>query len=288
MKSFSIAEMERFSGVKAHTLRTWEQRYGLIKPERKSGNTRHYSLQDVNSLLQISTLNRNGFQISHLFNLSSEEITERLNKLVDDDSQKTIAVNKLLLHMFSMNTQAFEQLLDECFLTWPAESVVNDIILVFLQKTDLFWQGHRSTEEHLVVTIIRKKLMAAIEKLKVEATTNKLVVLFLPDTKQLDLALLHTYFRLKFQGVQVLYMGNDVSLLNLCNILEKIKPDYFYTYLSAKTHFSFYEFAEMISEIFPSSKFVYTSLNNIHDCYGDHVKQMEYPDALNLLCGHIV
>jgi DNA-binding transcriptional MerR regulator len=284
MKSFSIAEVERYSGIKAHTLRTWEQRYGRLKPERKSGNTRYYSIHDLTSLLKISILNRNGFTISCLLNLSPEQITEKLNQLVDDENRKHIAVKTLLLHMFSMNTLGFEQTIDQCFLVWREEVVVNEIIFVFLERTGLFWQGNRLTEEHLVITIIRKKLMTAIESVKVATRTSKVVVLFLPDTKQLDLALLYTYFRLKLQGVSVIYMGNDVNLLNVCNILENMKPDYLYTYLSAKTRFPFHEFADMISEILPSSTLVYTSpikqQNN-----SVQLKQLEYSEALNLLSG---
>lgn len=31
MGKFSIKDLEKFSGIKAHTIRVWEKRYGLIQ-----------------------------------------------------------------------------------------------------------------------------------------------------------------------------------------------------------------------------------------------------------------
>ena len=39
---FSIKELEKLSGIKAHTLRIWEQRYGILKPTRTDTNIRCY------------------------------------------------------------------------------------------------------------------------------------------------------------------------------------------------------------------------------------------------------
>jgi hypothetical protein len=34
MSSYSIKDLEHLSGIKAHTLRIWEQRYDIINPKR--------------------------------------------------------------------------------------------------------------------------------------------------------------------------------------------------------------------------------------------------------------
>lgn len=47
MKSFTINDLERFSGVKAHTLRVWERRYSLLQPHRTAGNFRFYTLDEL-------------------------------------------------------------------------------------------------------------------------------------------------------------------------------------------------------------------------------------------------
>ena len=44
MGQYSIKELEKLSGIKAHTIRIWEKRYQLIAPGRTDTNIRLYSL----------------------------------------------------------------------------------------------------------------------------------------------------------------------------------------------------------------------------------------------------
>ena len=43
MNAFTIKDLENLSGIKAHTIRIWEQRYSFLKPERSDTNIRYYS-----------------------------------------------------------------------------------------------------------------------------------------------------------------------------------------------------------------------------------------------------
>jgi DNA-binding transcriptional MerR regulator len=47
MAHYTIHDLEQLSGIKAHTIRIWEKRYGLIKPERTCTNIRIYSDNDL-------------------------------------------------------------------------------------------------------------------------------------------------------------------------------------------------------------------------------------------------
>ena len=49
-----IGAVARMTGVDEHTLRIWERRYGFPKPERSSGGTRLYRLDDVRKLRLIN------------------------------------------------------------------------------------------------------------------------------------------------------------------------------------------------------------------------------------------
>ena len=59
---FSIKELEKLSGIKAHTLRIWEQRYGILKPTRTDTNIRCYCNEELKNLLNVSLLNNNGYK----------------------------------------------------------------------------------------------------------------------------------------------------------------------------------------------------------------------------------
>jgi MerR family transcriptional regulator, light-induced transcriptional regulator len=66
MDLFSISDIENLSGIKAHTLRVWEQRYSLLLPKRRESKHRYYNNEDLRQILQIAHLNRNGFKISKI------------------------------------------------------------------------------------------------------------------------------------------------------------------------------------------------------------------------------
>src|SRR5690349_11531438 len=120
MKSFRINEVERYSQVKAHTLRIWEQRYGFPKPSRDLVQCRTYSLKEFTQILDLSVLNRNGFRISFLQTLTPTEIQQKLQQLHSSEDQKWMVFRRLLVHMFSLDIHEFEEELDRCFLRWPS------------------------------------------------------------------------------------------------------------------------------------------------------------------------
>ena len=64
MSIFSISDLEHLSGIKAHTLRIWEQRYNIIRPKRTDTNIRYYDDTDLKLVLNISLLKEHGFKIS--------------------------------------------------------------------------------------------------------------------------------------------------------------------------------------------------------------------------------
>ena len=64
MQKFSIKDLENFTGIKAHTIRAWEQRYQLLNPQRTATNIRYYTDADLKLLLNVNLLNQQGVKIS--------------------------------------------------------------------------------------------------------------------------------------------------------------------------------------------------------------------------------
>lgn len=187
--------------------------------------------------------------------MDCEEINLKLNGLTSNEDQHQLAVNEMIISMYTMNTDKFESTLDQCFQRWSADVVLKNVILEFLKKTGLQWKGRRQTEEHLAVTTIRNKISASIDKLNVNLSRRKSVLLFLPDSKQLDLVLLYTCFILRSKGYKVLYMGMDVTIPNLKMIFKSKQPDVAITYLPVKTKSFYNELSHWLSDQLPHSRF---------------------------------
>ena len=77
-QEFSIKDLENLTGVKAHTIRAWEQRYELLNPTRSATNIRTYSGYDLKRLLNVSLLVERGMKISKIAELSEEELVTRV------------------------------------------------------------------------------------------------------------------------------------------------------------------------------------------------------------------
>ena len=69
MAIYSIKDLENLSGIKAHTLRIWEQRYGILRPQRTDTNIRLYNQEELKLLLNVAILYENGVKISRIASL---------------------------------------------------------------------------------------------------------------------------------------------------------------------------------------------------------------------------
>ena len=56
MNAFTIKDLENLSGIKAHTIRIWEQRYSFLRPQRTSTNIRYYTNEELKIVLNIALL----------------------------------------------------------------------------------------------------------------------------------------------------------------------------------------------------------------------------------------
>ncbi len=235
MKSFTINDLERFSDVKSHTLRVWERRYNLLQPLRTTGNSRVYDLDQLKKVLNISLLKKNGHRISKLSAAPESWIHNKISLLVNEESKFEKAINELIINMYAPVPDSFEKALDKMLFTFPVEVLIEKILFPFLNLTGLLCMGNKEIEQHLVVVGIRKKLILAIETTFHTKKPMKSVLLFLPDSKQLDLGLLFTCYFLKRRGMHVVYLGTEITLENLRVVFQIHQPDYIFTYLQ-KTH----------------------------------------------------
>ncbi len=71
--SFTIKELETLSGIKAHTIRIWEQRYHFLKPLRTQTNIRTYNNEELKTLLTVALLNKYGYKISRIDDMSVDQ-----------------------------------------------------------------------------------------------------------------------------------------------------------------------------------------------------------------------
>lgn len=235
MNAFTIKDIENLSGVKAHTIRIWEQRYNFIKPQRTDTNIRFYSNEELKVILNIALLNKFGFKISHIDKMNVSEINQKLVTLSQVQAQNERIVNELIGCMVDLELEHFEIILDGQIERSGIEKTVNEIVFPFLEKIGILWitNNVNPAQEHLITNIVRQKLLVGINSTVSSVVSAKSALLFLPEGEHHELGLLYVYYLLKNKGVRVLYLGADVPLADLAFVVSAKKPDYLYTHLTA-------------------------------------------------------
>ena len=258
MHSFTIKDLENLSGIKAHTLRIWEQRYNFLKPQRSFTNIRNYSNEELKIILNISLLNKNGYKISHIDKMSAAEMNEKILSL-DSVAQQERFVNDLIQQMIDFEMEVFENLLQKQILTQGMEKTIVNIIFPFLQKIGILWTTNHiiPAQEHLVSNIIRQKLISEIDKLSPVIHINKTIILFLPESEHHELGLLFIHYLMKARGIKVIYLGANVPIKDVAFLCSIKKPDYIYTHLTAVAEsFNFSKFIVEISKSFSQTPII--------------------------------
>lgn len=237
MSNLTIRELESLSGIKAHTIRMWEQRYQFLKPRRSDTNIRYYCPSELKLILDVALLNKAGFKISRINSLSAAQIRETAISYQDQAIARENRVNEMIGAMVDLDMEKFGNIISQYTASNGIEGTVTELIYPFLEKSGLLWKsGHLNpASEQLVSNIIRQKLIVAIETTAPKGLLKKTVLLFLPENDHHEIGLLYIYYILKSRGMNTIYLGDNVPLPDLEHIVKEKVPDSILTHLIATT-----------------------------------------------------
>jgi DNA-binding transcriptional MerR regulator len=263
MNAFTIKDLENLSGIKAHTIRIWEQRYSLFKPQRTDTNIRYYSSNELKMVLNIALLNKYGYKISHIDRMSEEVLKEKINALMQQEAQQERLVNELISCLVDIELDQFESLLNNHIAQKGIEKTISNIIFPFLERIGILWLTNHinPAQEHLVSNIIRQKLIVGIDSATSVLTNPRKVLLFLPEGEHHELGLLFVQYLLKSRGVKVFYVGANIPIKDLEYVINIKQPDLLYSHLTSVAHnFNFEKFLLKVKEKLPNCKLLVSGI----------------------------
>ena len=262
MASYSIKDLEELSGIKAHTIRIWEKRYGIVVPERTSTNIRMYSDNDLKKLLNISILNKHGLKISYLAKLSKDELKEKVVHISRESSNPDIQIENLVISMLDLDEWKFDKILSDSIIKLGFEETLVHLMHPFFEKIGLLWQtgSINPAQEHFVSNLLRQKLIVAIDgQSPVPAGTIKTFILFLHEGELHELGLLFYSYLLKKNGFKVIYLGQSVPFDDLDKIISIQKAEYFLTsFTTGITEKGLKQYLHKLAETFPEQTIFFT------------------------------
>lgn len=235
MAVYSIKDLEKLSSIKAHTLRIWEQRYGIIKPKRTSTNIRYYEDDDLKLILNIALLNKNGIKISKIAKMSPAEIAEKVAAISEFNFEFGTQLDALTISMIEMDEYKFNRIINTNIQQQGFEKTMMEVIYPFLEKLRLLWLtgSINPVQENFISNLIRQKIIASIDQEPLPAEKNsRLYLLFLPEGERQELSMLFMHYLLKSRKNRVIYVGQDINISDIRDACKIHQPDFIYTIIS--------------------------------------------------------
>lgn len=217
---FSIKDLENLSGIKAHTIRIWEKRYNLFEPNRTETNIRYYSLASLQKLLNITFLNKNGYKVSKIAELRSEEIPNIVREIAKVNDTDNHYVDLFKVAMLNFDQTLFYKTFREASEEQSLSDIFHNVFVPLLEQIGLLWQTDTITpaHEHFIFELIKQKILIYADKAIDESVQNdksKTFVLFLPDNEIHELGLLFVNYELILKGYKSIYLGQSVPIDSL-------------------------------------------------------------------------
>lgn len=237
MAVYSIADLSRLTGIKAHTIRTWEQRFGLLNPGRTPTNIRLYDDAQLKRLLSINALLQTGMKISSISQLSDKEMIEELGNRLESTTEQLepheVSIMNFVQAALFYDEKTFETEYRSCVLKHGVEGTFVHIIYPVLKRLGLLWVQNKANpaQEHFMSHLIKKKLYAAIDAIKVEGENSDKIVLFLPEWEEHEIGLLLGNLLFKKAGKKVIHLGSKVPMDNVVSAVQYHNPGKIFTIL---------------------------------------------------------
>jgi MerR family transcriptional regulator, light-induced transcriptional regulator len=238
LSRYSIKDIEKLTGIKAHTIRIWEQRYELVHPHRTDTNIRYYDDEQLKKMINISILIRNGKKISHISKLSDDAMKQATIQTLENQHAGEeffqVQTDALLISMIELDEQHFEKIISTSTLRYGFENVMLKILIPFLHKVGLLWtSGEISiSQEHFITNLIRRKLLVAIDGQVTNIRREEKFLLFLPENELHEIGLLFAKYLIRSRGYRIVYLGQSVPLQDVIQISGHYKPTFLLTYFT--------------------------------------------------------
>lgn len=232
---YSMGEVARETGIPAPTIRAWERRYGVPRPERSAGRQRLYSHQDLALLRWLAARQAEGMSIGRAA-AAWGHLTVRREAPSAGASQRPAAVpeGRALEDLRSAWVHAClrydyglaQSVLAQAFAIHPAEEASVQLLLNGLSEIGEEWfQGRVSVQQEHFASAVA---LHQIERLVAAAPApwrRGRILLACPSGELHSLGLRFLALLLRQRGWDTVFLGADVPVEHLDATVAQAKPD---------------------------------------------------------------
>ena len=254
MNHFNIKDIENLTGIKAHTLRVWEKRYGMIMPPTPPGKHRQYDNNDLRHILKIASLYHSGIKIAAIAVMTVDEINS-ISFTIHKKTSFDVFIRQLINFTIDMDELSFKKLYAELLETMGEENLYTLIIFPFLVRIGNLWlTGHIvPLQEHFASNLIRNELIGSIDRApRLDEQYKLKVILFCPIGEYHELPLLYLQFILKKNKVRSFFLGVNTSNDVVQECLKSLSATTLLLYMMTNfTSFNASDYIQGLADRFP-------------------------------------
>ena len=186
--TYPIRYVAQCTRLKPYLIRTWEERYGAVRPIRSPSNRRLYTDADIRRLTLLKRAVEAGHSISTVAALSDEEIDGLLMRREHQDSlpweTNAVAgsledtVDRALDCIARLDAASLENVLSDAAIDLPRQSFLQYIVMPMFKRIGDLWRDGRLKiiNEHLASMIVRSILWDMLRSVSVTENAPRLVI----------------------------------------------------------------------------------------------------------------
>ena len=218
-----IGELSRRTGVHGDTIRAWERRYGLVKPQRTSKGYRLYSSADEEVIRAMRELTAKGVaaaEAAALARRGAEAPPGPSLGALDPAAQ----ARRLRRALEAFDEEEANAILDECLAGLSMARVLEDVVPAAMAEIGSRWQDGQATvaQEHFASSVVRGRLLGLGRGWG--AGAGPLALLACLPGELHDLGLIAFGLSLHRRGWRIAYLGADTPLETLDDAVTRLRP----------------------------------------------------------------
>lgn len=221
-----IRTVSMLTGVNAITLRAWERRYGLIRPQRTPKGHRLFTQQDVERIHRIVELLERGISVGNVKPLLESYTAPSTGPSAYDLDTWRDYQQQMMHAIEDFNEQTLDQVYNDAMSLYPVDVVNQRLITPLLRELGERWETRPAgiAEEHFFSVYLRNKLGARIHHLNHRFHAQTLLLACLPGEYH-ELGLLFFALSAVNSGYRVIVLGTNIPLTQIPPVLDRCHCD---------------------------------------------------------------
>src|SRR5829696_854040 len=220
-----IGELSRRTGIGADTLRAWERRYDLLRPERSAGGFRLYGRGDEERVRAMKALIDSGVSAAEAARLA----TWRREPAEARKTQPAGRVDADHAGRLQGALERFDEpdanaILDDALARFTVDAVVDQIALPAMREIGKRWESGEISiaQEHFATGVLRGRMLALGRNWG--AGIGPLALLACPSGERHDIGLIAFGLVLRERGWRIAFLGPDTPIETILDAADRLDP----------------------------------------------------------------